>query len=62
MVRHTQKVKNATCDWFWADGSHMLDCTCLCEMKDQSVKLFFFEIIDNVALEADQTVIGWCDA
>jgi len=23
MVHQTQKVKNATCDWFWADGSHM---------------------------------------
>jgi len=23
MVHHTQKVKNATCDWFWADRSHL---------------------------------------
>jgi len=23
MAHNTQKVKNATCDWFWADGSHM---------------------------------------
>jgi len=23
MVHHTQKVKIATCDWFWADGSHI---------------------------------------
>jgi len=23
MVHHTQKVKNATYDWFWADGSHI---------------------------------------
>jgi len=24
MVQHTQKIKNATCDWFWADGSHIM--------------------------------------
>jgi len=23
MVHHTQKVKSATCNWFWADGSHL---------------------------------------
>jgi len=29
MVHHTQKVKNATCDWFWADGSHISIATSL---------------------------------
>jgi len=24
MVHHTQKVKNATCDWFRTDGSHIM--------------------------------------
>jgi len=23
MVHNTQKVKNSTCEWFWADGSHI---------------------------------------
>jgi len=23
MAHHTQKVKDATCDWFWADGPQM---------------------------------------
>jgi len=27
MMHHTQKVKNATCDWFWADGSHIWFCS-----------------------------------
>jgi len=25
MVHHTQNVKNATFDWFRADGSHMVN-------------------------------------
>jgi len=23
MVHHTQKAKNSTCDWFWADESQI---------------------------------------
>jgi len=35
MVHHTQKVKNATCDWFCADGSHIASLAAKCSNSDK---------------------------